>query len=105
MSNKHIPQRTCIICRTLRAKRELMRVVAVAENHLEVDPTGKKNGRGAYLCRQRVCWDHVLENPTRLTSALKLQSPIAVDDLASLREFSATLPPQLAASTATAEVN
>ena len=104
MSNKRIPQRTCIICRTLRAKRELMRVVALSANHLEIDRTGKKNGRGAYVCQQRACWDGVLENPTRLSSALKLQAPIAADDLARLREFAATLP-QHVADRETAEAN
>ena len=59
---KHIPQRTCIACRTVRGKRELVRIVHTEANRVEADATGKKAGRGAYLCRQRECWDQVLSN-------------------------------------------
>ncbi|MBI3538250.1 MAG: YlxR family protein [Chloroflexi bacterium] len=96
MPVKHIPQRTCINCRTIRPKRELVRVIRVTENHLEIDPTGKKNGRGAYLCRQRICWDEILENPDRLTDALKMRAPLASDDVTVMRAFAAPLPLRLA---------
>ncbi|MBI3914959.1 MAG: YlxR family protein [Chloroflexi bacterium] len=95
MGNKHIPLRTCVICRTVRPKRELLRVVQTSAEHLEMDATGKKNGRGAYLCRQRICWDAVQENPARLTSALKSQTKIAADDLARFREISVRFPVRL----------
>jgi predicted RNA-binding protein YlxR (DUF448 family) len=45
------PQRTCIGCRQVRSKRELVRLVLPAEGPVSVDPTGKRNGRGAYICR------------------------------------------------------
>jgi hypothetical protein len=96
MTAKHIPQRTCIACHTVRAKRELVRVVRTNENRVQADPTGKKAGRGAYLCRQRECWDNVLTNRNRLEQALKLEISISMEDLAQLREFAATLPPQIA---------
>ncbi len=92
MATKHIPQRTCIACRTVRAKREFVRVVRTVENHVQADPTGKKAGRGAYLCRQRECWDTVLGNRNRLTQALKLETALDPEDLARLREYAATLP-------------
>jgi predicted RNA-binding protein YlxR (DUF448 family) len=93
MATKHIPQRTCIACRAARGKRELMRVVRTTENRIEIDPTGKKSGRGAYLCRTRECWGTAL-NTRRLEQALKLETAINAQDLARLREFTATLPPQ-----------
>jgi predicted RNA-binding protein YlxR (DUF448 family) len=97
MTTKHIPQRTCIACRTVRNKRELVRIVRTPENHVEADPTGKKAGRGAYVCRQRECWEMILNNHHRLAQALKLEKSIGMEDLARLREFVATLPPQIAA--------
>lgn len=53
---KHIPQRTCIACGQIKPKREMIRLVCVAENTVEVDAIGKKAGRGAYLCRSADCW-------------------------------------------------
>lgn len=95
MGTKHIPQRTCIACRTVRAKRELVRIVRTpAEQRVVTDPTGKRAGRGAYVCRSRECWDTLLSAPKQLERALCLEMPIAQDDLAQLREFAATLPPR-----------
>ncbi len=91
---KHIPQRTCIACRTVRPKRELVRIVRTATNHVEADATGKKAGRGAYLCRQRECWEQVLESRGRLEHALNLEMPLDPQELATLREYAATLPPR-----------
>ena len=92
MVTKHIPQRTCIACRSVRSKRELARIVHTSENHVEADATGKKAGRGAYLCRNRSCWETILDAPNRLAQALKLETKIDSDDLAHLREFAMTLP-------------
>jgi predicted RNA-binding protein YlxR (DUF448 family) len=47
------PERTCVGCRGVRPKRELLRIVLPAEGPAALDPTGKRNGRGAYLCRDR----------------------------------------------------
>lgn len=47
------PERTCVGCRVVRPKRELLRIVLPAEGPAALDPTGKRNGRGAYLCRDR----------------------------------------------------
>ena len=46
------PERTCVGCRTVRPKRELIRIVLPAKGPAALDPTGKRNGRGAYLCRE-----------------------------------------------------
>ncbi len=101
MGTKHIPQRTCIACRTTRGKRELIRIVRISDNHVEADATGKKAGRGGYLCRQRECWEEILAAPNRLKQALKIQAPIQSqrdlqsEDMERLREFAATLPPRV----------
>ena len=55
--SQHIPQRTCVACRKVKAKRELVRVVRTPNKNVEVDTTGKKAGRGAYLCRAPECWE------------------------------------------------
>lgn len=66
---KHVPQRTCIACRKTGAKRELVRLVSIPEGGVQVDLTGKKSGRGAYLCQSRQCWESALK-AGRLESAL-----------------------------------
>src|ERR671916_796064 len=52
MPLRHIPERTCVACRSPRPKRELVRVVRAPDGTVTVDDTGKKSGRGAYLCRR-----------------------------------------------------
>ena len=51
-----LPVRTCVGCRTARPKRELVRLVRQASGEVVVDPSGKLNGRGAYLCPDEACW-------------------------------------------------
>lgn len=67
---KHVPQRTCVGCRQTLAKRGLIRIVRTADG-LKVDPTGKINGRGAYLHDQRSCWEQGLKGA--LAHALKIE--------------------------------
>lgn len=55
MKVKKVPQRTCIGCRTVRPKRELIRIVRTPESEVVVDLTGKKSGRGAYACPNIEC--------------------------------------------------
>lgn len=50
-SKKKQPVRTCIGCKEAKDKRELIRIVRTPEGEILVDPTGKKSGRGAYICR------------------------------------------------------
>jgi len=69
---KHVPQRTCIVCRQVQNKRELVRVVRTPDGQLVIDETGKQNGRGAYLCRQSACWQTVLKGQ-QLSKALKME--------------------------------
>lgn len=65
---KHIPQRTCVGCRETLSKRILMRVVRTTEG-VVFDPTGKANGRGAYLHDRWSCWERALKGS--LAQALK----------------------------------
>ena len=52
---KKTPQRMCVVCRQMRDKSSLVRVVKSSDGTVSVDPTGKKNGRGAYVCRNAAC--------------------------------------------------
>jgi predicted RNA-binding protein YlxR (DUF448 family) len=52
---RKIPQRMCVGCRVMKNKRELIRVVRTPEGSVELDTTGKKSGRGAYLCADPEC--------------------------------------------------
>ena len=56
-SIKHIPRRTCLACRQLKIKPELIRLVRLSNGIVEVDTSGKKAGRGAYLCWSPRCWE------------------------------------------------
>ena len=55
MAIRKIPQRKCVGCGTSKDKKELIRVVKNAEGEISVDLTGKKNGRGAYICHDVEC--------------------------------------------------
>ena len=55
-TNKHIPQRTCVACRQVKDKMQLVRLVRLADGGIEVDSDGGKAGRGAYVCRLPRCW-------------------------------------------------
>jgi predicted RNA-binding protein YlxR (DUF448 family) len=91
---KHVPQRTCIACHQVKPKRELLRIVRTPEGHVEMDPTGKKSGRGAYLCATRACWTTALKKK-RLEQ--ELETTISEEDRAALEAYMATLPPAEAA--------
>lgn len=84
MSRKHVPQRTCIGCRETRPKREMVRIVRAPGGGVEIDETGKKSGRGAYLCRRQECWEMAL-NKDRLEHALK--TSLTDEERATLEEF------------------
>ncbi len=52
---KKIPMRQCVGCGEMKDKRELIRIIKTAEGDVAIDRTGKKNGRGAYICDDRAC--------------------------------------------------
>ena len=68
--SKHLPQRTCIACRQIKEKKALIRLVRAGNGAAEVDISGKKPGRGAYLCPNKVCWELALRK-NRLEYALR----------------------------------
>ncbi len=68
---KRIPQRTCVGCRTVQAKRQLVRIVRTAAGGAQIDPTGKAAGRGAYLHDRRSCWENAIRSGA-LERALKM---------------------------------
>lgn len=84
---KHIPQRTCVGCREVLPKRNLLRLVRTDEG-VRVDPTGKLAGRGAYLHDARACWEKGLKGP--LANALR--TALSEQDLVILTAFMQTLP-------------
>ena len=83
---KHIPQRTCVGCRETLPKRSLVRVARRPEG-VQVDPTGKLAGRGAYLHDRRSCWERGLKGP--LAHALKVT--LSPEDVDRLRQFMQSL--------------
>ncbi len=85
---KHIPQRTCVACREVKPKRQLIRLVYTVNGTAEVDPSGKKAGRGAYLCHSPDCWEKGLKKG-RLEQALRKK--ISAENQARLVEFSRML--------------
>ena len=86
---KHIPLRTCVACRQAKAKRSLVRVVRAPTGEVAADPTGKKPGRGAYLCAAQPCWDAAMKKRL-LEHAFK--TPIGPESRAALEAFAQTLP-------------
>lgn len=56
MKTRKIPLRRCVGCRDMKDKRELLRIVKNSEGDIFLDPTGKKNGRGAYICKNTECF-------------------------------------------------
>jgi uncharacterized protein len=88
---RRVPQRTCAACRQVRPKRELLRIVRTPEGHIELDPKGKKPGRGTYLCARRSCWDLALSKG-RLEH--ELGAPLLPEDRAALEAYRDTLPPE-----------
>ncbi|MBD5492953.1 MAG: YlxR family protein [Lachnospiraceae bacterium] len=55
MNKKKTPMRQCVGCNEMKNKKEMMRVLRTADGSIELDTTGKKNGRGAYLCMTKEC--------------------------------------------------
>lgn len=86
---RHVPQRMCVICREVQGKRTLIRIVRTPADGVLVDATGKRAGRGAYLCQRRTCWERAL-NSNALNRALR--TTLTEDELAALTTFVATLP-------------
>lgn len=83
MKPRRIPQRTCVGCRAVRAKKELIRVVRRPTGEVEVDVTGRLSGRGAYICPNVECLRAAVQG-RRLDRAL--ERTIDAETLRSLEE-------------------
>ncbi|MBI4267212.1 MAG: YlxR family protein [Chloroflexi bacterium] len=81
---KYIPQRTCLACHKLETKQKLIRLVRLSDGTVEVDTNGKKNGRGAYLCPAKQCWETGLKG-NRLEHLLR--TSISQDNREHLAKF------------------
>lgn len=53
---RHVPERTCVVCREKKPKKELTRIVRTPEGEVVIDPSGRMNGRGAYICSNPADW-------------------------------------------------
>ena len=76
---RKIPMRKCIGCQEMKSKKEMLRVIRTPEEELVIDTTGRKNGRGAYLCRQSACFEKACKNKG-LERSLKAAIPDEVYD-------------------------
>ncbi|MBQ2004733.1 MAG: YlxR family protein [Peptococcaceae bacterium] len=83
MMQKKIPQRTCMACQAKKDKRELVRIVRSPEGEISVDVTGKKPGRGAYICPNLECLNKVIKSK-RLERSL--ETTISQEIYESLKE-------------------
>ena len=77
--NKKIPMRQCVGCQEMKSKKEMLRVLKTAEDEIALDATGRKNGRGAYLCFSRECLAKARKNKG-LERSLKMSIPSEVYD-------------------------
>ena len=85
---KHVPQRTCIACRQVAGKRSLIRLTKTDQG-VEIDPTGKQAGRGAYLHPYQECWNMVLQS-NRIDQALRTR--LSEENRQDLLAYMMTLP-------------
>ena len=77
--NKKVPMRQCVGCQEMKSKKEMLRVLKTAEDEIVLDATGRKNGRGAYLCFSKECLAKARKNKG-LERSLKRAIPSAVYD-------------------------
>ena len=73
--NKKIPARRCVACNEQKEKNNLLRIVRTPEGNIEIDQTGKKNGRGAYICKNIDCLNKVIKS-----KRLEKNLDIAIDN-------------------------
>lgn len=79
MANKKIPMRQCVGCREMKAKKDMIRVIKTAgedetESRILLDTTGRKNGRGAYICPNSECLKTAIKSKG-LERSLKMPIP------------------------------
>ena len=80
---KKVPMRQCVGCHNMVSKREMIRVIKTSDGQIMLDATGKKNGRGAYICNSRECLEKAIKSRS-LERSLKAAIPSELYD--SLKE-------------------
>jgi predicted RNA-binding protein YlxR (DUF448 family) len=88
LRQKHVPERTCIGCRRVKPQNEMIRITVKDNGSLAIDPPGRRQGRSAYLCRSRDCWEKGLKRD-RLDQSLRID--ISKESKAELSRFGETL--------------
>ena len=78
---KKIPMRKCVGCQEMKSKKEMIRVLKTSENEIILDATGKKNGRGAYICPSSSC---LKKAKKRLALNLETEIPDEIFDTLAL---------------------
>jgi len=79
MTNKKVPMRQCVGCGEMKMKKELIRVIKTPEDEIVLDATGRKNGRGAYVCASMECLKTAMKRKG-LERSLKVAIPAEVYD-------------------------
>ena len=74
MTNKKVPMRQCVGCGEMKSKKELLRVIKTPEEEIVLDVTGRKNGRGAYICASMECLKNA-QKKRGLERSLKVSIP------------------------------
>ncbi len=78
---KAFPQRSCIGCRSVKDKNQLLRIVRSTEGDFRVDLTGRAKGRGAYLCPQEACLNQAVKKGAFSKSFRQTMDPVIRDAL------------------------
>ena len=78
-TTRKVPMRQCVGCQEMKSKKEMLRVIKTTENEIILDATGRKNGRGAYLCFSKECLSRARKN-RGLERSLKTSIPPEVYD-------------------------
>ena len=73
-AGKKVPLRQCLGCGEMKSKKEMLRIIRTAEGEVFLDVTGKKNGRGAYICPSRECFQKAVKNKG-IERSLKMAIP------------------------------
>ena len=79
MGTRKIPMRQCVGCREMKSKKEMIRVIKTPEDEMMIDATGRKNGRGAYICPSRDCLAKAIKSKG-LERSFKMSIPTDVYD-------------------------
>ncbi len=74
VQGKRIPLRKCTGCQEMKGKKEMMRILCTSEGEIVLDTTGRKNGRGAYVCCSMECFEKAVKN-RGLERSLKMKVP------------------------------